>query len=48
MLVKQKTQWVKRELQKAGTLSFTKEFNKGGLTRGAGKAIRGTKFKGVF
>jgi hypothetical protein len=33
---------------KGGTLSFTKEFNKGGLTRGAGKAIRGTKFKGVF
>jgi hypothetical protein len=38
----------KKGTTKGGVLSFTKEFNKGGLTRGAGKAIRGTKFKGIF
>jgi hypothetical protein len=44
-LVKQKTNGKKGTTK--GVLSFTKEFNKGGLTRGAGKAIRGTKFKGT-
>ena len=32
---------------KGGTLSFTKNFNKGGICRGGGKAIRGMKFEGV-
>jgi hypothetical protein len=33
---------------KGGTLSFTKTFKKGGMARGGGAAIKGTKFKGVF
>ena len=32
---------------KGGTLSFTKNFNVGGICRGGGKAIRGMKFEGV-
>jgi hypothetical protein len=47
MLVKQKIQQVKKEIQKGGTLSFTKNFNEGGICRGGGKAIRGMKFEGV-
>ena len=32
---------------KGATITFTKEFNKGGMCRGMGKAIRGGKFTGV-
>jgi hypothetical protein len=48
MLVKQKIQWVRKGTTKGGTLSFTKTFKKGGMARGGGAAIKGTKFKGVF
>jgi hypothetical protein len=38
----------KKGTTKGGTLSFTKTFKKGGMARGGGAAIKGTKFKGVF